>query len=157
MKEGSKMSIIPFRNLHEEDLSHPNILCLINNNENNGRIDLDAKEFMLTIPLTTDCVGGVLKDMNFPLDDKDSGSPTSILLGEKMMTRFSITNDEDEIAGTLTMSQSEEDPKDRVCIFIQLVPPYDLDGFMWGVEKVCDDCAKCTVVNCESRGSFGGK
>lgn len=162
------MSIIPFmppQKKKEPEKTPTTSFCLTSNGFSYGSMFIEdgAVSFVLinlSTPINlsnTQVIGGVIKDPEFPMI-YDEGNPIPFLLGDNESLRTTAYDiKEGKPIGSMTILMNENDLKDRVNIFLQRMPPYDLDGFMWGIDHVYIDCKDCPVCDCPSRGTLPWK
>lgn len=163
------MSIIPFRKNIEDKNSEKNPIksfCLISNENSYGSMFIENEVItfvMINLAVSINensnqrsVIGGLMNDPKFPMIYNE-GDPIPFLLGDNKILRIEVYNFNEEHIGALTMIQNENDPRHRINIFIQRVPPYDLDGFMWGIDHIYINCKDCPVENCPSRGELPWK
>lgn len=148
------------RNIVYKKEKHPVIVnvkmfCLINNDRLCGTFLID--EGIVTYNLNSVMRNDVTLFMGSFMDPKfpmvyNNGDPVSMLLGKLESYRTNVNDFSDNDIGSMTIITRNNDDRRRVNIFVQKSPPYDLDGMMWGIDKVCIDCKQCSVKGCECRG-----
>lgn len=162
--------IIPFRQSQKVvEKKSDTSFCLTNNGFSYGSmlVEDDVITFVLInlsalINLSnkmpnSQVFGGFIENPGFPMI-YDEGKPVPFLLNEKDSLRIPAYDIKDgEPIGTLTILTRANDTKNRVNIFLQRIDPYDLDGFMWGIDHIYIDCKDCPVYGCPSRGTLPWK
>lgn len=154
------MTIMPFnqrkRNIVYKKEQQPVIvntkmICLINNDRSYGMFLIDegiVTYNLISVTRNDDTVFiGTFKDPKFPMV-YNNGDPVSMLLGQVESFRTNVNDFTDNDIGSMTIITRNDDERRRVNIFIQKSSPYDLDGMMWGIDKVCIGCKQCHVKEC---------
>ena len=153
------MSIVQFdpsKKKKEPILVKPKMICLLNNRQSYGSFFIDdglVTYSLINIIGDGTLFAGTFRDPKFPMIYND-GNPVSMIFGDVDSYRTEIIDLNDNVFGTMTLITRENDKRRRINIFIQNLPPYDLDGMMWGIDKVCIDCNQCPVQKCPSRGKL---